>query len=317
MNSVRIFSHGGPDVLSLKTLELPPPSKEQMRVKVDLAGVNFIDVYHRRGQYPLHLGDETGSGIGIEGIGRTPDGHRVFWLSALGSYAQEINLFAKDMTALPTTSLTNEEVLPLLCQGLTAHYLVDSAFTVEQGQWALVTAAAGGVGLLLTQLLKIKGANVIALASTSERAELAKEHGADLVGTYSEIEELTTKATDGSGVDVVFDSVGKDYFDNCLSSLTSSGMYVLYGAASGPVPPFDLMRLNSKSLAIRRPTLATYTATEDERVRRLTDLITLAERNLLRYPRTKIFSLTEVKSAHQLIESRTYTGKIGIDPWKI
>ena len=317
MKSVRIFSHGGADVLTPIDLELPPPSKEQVRVKIELAGVNFIDVYHRRGQYPLHLSDGTGSGIGIEGIGRTPDGHRIFWLNALGSYAQEINLFAKDITALPKTSLANEEILPLLCQGLTAHYLVDSAFRVEQGQWALVTAAAGGVGLLLTQLLKIRGANVIALASTSKKAVLAKEHGADLAGTYRELEELTAKATGGAGVDVVFDSVGKDYFDICLSSLTSSGMYVLYGAASGPVPPFDLMRLNSKSLAIRRPTLATYTATEAERIRRLTDLITLAEGKLLRYPRTKIFSLSEVKSAHQLIESRSYTGKIGIDPWKI
>jgi NADPH:quinone reductase len=317
MKSVRIFSHGGPDVLTSSDLELPAPSSEQVRIKIELAGINFIDVYHRRGQYPLPMTEGVGSGIGIEGIGRAPNGERVFWLSALGSYAQEINLVTKDVTTLPKTKLDNDEVLPLLCQGLTAHYLVDSAFKVEEGQWALVTAAAGGVGLLLTQLLKIRGANVIALASTAERATLAKEHGADVVGTYSEIENLTSNATVGAGVDVVFDSVGKDYFDICLSSLTNSGMYVLYGAASGPVPPFDLMRLNSKSLAIRRPTLATYTATEAERVRRLSELISLTEEGHLRYPRTKVFSMTEVQSAHRLIESRTHTGKIGIDPWKI
>ena len=313
MKAIRIRETGGPDVLLQEEINLPPATANQISLRIEIAGVNFIDVYHRRGQYPLALP----SGIGIEGIGISQTGERYFWLSAIGSYAQEINIDENSLTRLPESELTASELLPLLCQGMTAHYLVDSAFSVQTGDVALVTAAAGGVGLLLIQLLKSRGALVIACTSSNDRAALAREHGADFVGTYDQMSELVARVTGGSGVNVVYDSVGKDFFDNCLEALAPGGMYVLYGGASGPVPPFDLMRLNSRSLAIRRPTLATYTATSAERIRRLNELLELRKRGALRYPNTKIFPLAEAPSAHKLIESRTYTGKIGIDPWKI
>lgn len=317
MKAIRVFAPGPADVLVLSDVALPSPAQGEITVKVSLAGVNFIDVYHRRGQYALPMPAEIGTGIGIEGIGSLQNGEQVFWLSAIGSYAQEINVAENQLTRLPKSTLSNEEILPLLCQGMTAHYLVDSAYSVRAGEWALVTAAAGGVGLLLTQLLKVRGANVIALSSTPERAKIAMEHGADMVGTYDEMSSLVSTATNGAGVNVVFDSVGKDYFDNCLHSLAPSGMYLLYGGASGPVPPFDLMRLNAKSLGIRRPTLATYTSTESERLARLSELISLTESGKLRYPTTRVFPLNQAQAAHELLESRRHSGKIGLDPWKI
>lgn len=313
MKAIRIHQTGGTDHLALEDVSLPQTEEHQLRISVELAGVNFIDVYHRRGQYPLELP----TGIGIEGIGRSESGARYFWLNILGSYAQEINAPKNGLTQIPETRLSNEELLPLLCQGMTAHYLVDSAYAVSRNETALVTAASGGVGLILVQLLKSRGAQVIALASSQERADFARSLGADLAGTYSQVNELVAGFTNSGGVNVVYDSVGKDFFDAGLHSLAASGMYVLFGGASGPVPPFDLMRLNGKSLAIRRPTLATYTVTADERIRRLRELISLRDQGLLRYPTTKTFPISEAANAHQLIESRTFMGKIGIDPWRI
>lgn len=316
MKAIRVHHTGGPQVLTLEELPSTTPEHDEEPIRVELAGVNFIDVYHRRGQYPL----STPFRIGIEGIGISQSGERFFWLNSPGSYAQELNVKKSALTQIPSaisSHLSNEELLPLLCQGMTAHYLADKAYPIHSGESALVTAAAGGVGLLLVQILKSKGARVIALASSHERAEIAREHGADYVGVYSQSAELLEEATGGAGVNVVYDSVGKDYFDQGLEALAPQGMYVLYGGASGPVPPFDLMRLNSRSLAIRRPTLAHYTATASERLQRFEELLALRNAGSLRYPKTKVFPITEAGLAHQLIESRTYSGKIGIDPWKI
>lgn len=313
MKAIRIEAVGGPEELRMVEIDSPKPASKEVLIYVELAGVNFIDVYHRRGQYQLPLP----TGLGIEGIGRSEYGEKYFWLSAMGSYAQEITIPRKNLTAIPDSQLSNEELLPLLCQGMTAHYLSNSAYPAKTGEFALVTAAAGGVGMLLIQLLKEKGVRVIALTSSLERAQIATECGADYVGTYEEMSKLVNQVTSGTGVHVVYDSVGADAFDQCLDSLAHGGMYVLYGGASGPVPPFDLMRLNSRSLAIRRPTLATYTATESERNQRLTDLINFKLENKLKYPVTKIFPLNRAADAHNLIESRNYSGKIGLDPWKI
>ena len=313
MKHVQFHQHGAVDVLEIRESEVPNPESGQQLVKVTLAGVNFIDIYHRRGQYQVPMP----SGIGIEGIGLTEAGQRVFWLNQLGSYSQYVIVSDHHLTPIPDSPLTDAQLLPLLCQGLTAHYLVDSAYPSRQGEIALVTAAVGGVGLLLIQLLKSRGVTVVACASTSERAEVAKHHGADFVGTYEELTDLVNAATHGKGVNVVYDSVGKDTFDRCLESLAPSGMYILYGAASGAVPPFDLMRLNSKSLGIRRPTLATYTASRTERERRLSNLIDDVQRGVLTYPDTKIYPLDAAKDAQELIESRRYSGKIGIAPWNL
>lgn len=313
MKAIRLHQTGGAEVLQLTDVTLPPPTSAQTRIRVELAGVNFIDIYHRRGQYQVPLP----SGIGIEGIGSTHSGERYFWLNAMGSYAQEINLTQEALTRIPDHAPPPAALLPLLCQGLTAHYLADSAFPIARGDSALVTAAAGGVGLLLIQILKSRGAKVIAAASTKERALIAENHGADISGVYSEISEMVAESTSGHGVTVVYDSVGKDYFDRCLESLATTGMFVLYGGASGPVPPFDLMRLNPRSLAIQRPTLSAYTATSQERERRLAELLTLRAQGSLRYPDAQIFPIADARSAHHLIESRTYSGKIGLDPWKI
>lgn len=313
MKHIQFHQHGAVDVLEIRDSEVPKPESGQQLVKVTLAGVNFIDIYHRRGQYQVPLP----SGIGIEGIGLSEADERVFWLSQLGSYSQYVIVNDAQLTPIPNTSLTDAQLLPLLCQGMTAHYLVDSAYPSRQGEIALVTAAAGGVGLLLIQLLKNRDVTVIACASTSVRAKLAQKHGADFFGTYEQLTELVNEATHGKGVHVVYDSVGRDTFDRCLESLAPSGMYILYGAASGAVPPFDLMRLNSKSLGIRRPTLATYTASRAERERRLLDLIDDVRRGVLTYPDTKIYPLDEAKDAQELIESRKYSGKIGIAPWNL
>lgn len=313
MKAIRINQTGDSERLLLEDVSLPAPDQNQLRISIELAGVNFIDVYHRRGQYQLPLP----SGIGIEGIGRSQTGTRYFWLSILGSYAQEINAPEDALTQIPETDLSNEELLPLLCQGMTAHYLVDGAYLPNHHESAIVTAASGGVGLLLVQLLKARGVRVIALTSSQERADFARSMGADVAGTYNQVYELVEKITGHEGVNVVYDSVGKDFFDQGLDSLAPSGMYLLYGGASGPVPPFDLMRLNGKSLAIRRPTLSTYTATADERIRRLNALLALYHQGQLRYPKTKVFPISEAASAHQLIQSRTFSGKIGINPWKI
>lgn len=318
MRAIRISHHGGPEVLGLEEISAhtttPTNSPvDYLTLRVDIAGVNFIDVYHRRGQYPVILP----SGIGIEGIGTTESGERFFWLSALGSYAEKITVPLSALTPLPDNSLPDEDLLPLLCQGLTAHYLVDSAYSVSKGDVALVTAAVGGVGLILIQLLKARGAKVIALTSSQERVDRAIEHGADSAGLYDEMEKLVHNLTGDNGVNVVYDSVGKDTFDRSLALLGNGGMFVLYGGASGLVPSFDLMRLNSKSLAIRRPTLATYTTSVSERTRRLQDLLSLRERGLLRYPSATVFPLAEAAKAHTLLESRNHSGKIGLAPWKI
>lgn len=313
MKAIRIHQIGGPEALSLDEIELGKPSEDQTRIRVELAGVNFIDVYHRRGQYQVPLPCT----LGIEGIGRSETGDSFFWLSAMGSYAQELNINKDALTKIPPTKLTHQELLPLLLQGMTAHFLVDSAYQVKSGESALVTAAAGGVGSLLVQLLVLRGVTVIACASTEERAERARLLGAEHAGTYEKMGEIVADATKGVGVNVVYDSVGKDYFDTCLGLLAPSGMYILYGAASGPVPPLELMRLNNKSLGIRRPTLATYTSSASERQRRLNELISLAEKGLIQYQPTKVFPLEQAKQAHELIESRRWSGKIGLHPWNL
>ncbi|MBM3691244.1 MAG: quinone oxidoreductase [Actinobacteria bacterium] len=322
MRSITFNRCGDSSVLQMIESETLSPAANEALVKVALAGVNFIDVYHRRGQYPLPLP----SGIGLEGIGEIVSigkacddfkvGDRVFWTSALGSYAQYVNVPIDQLTVLePEIQLTNEQFLPLLLQGMTAHYLVNSSYPVTSEDTVLVTAAAGGVGQLVVQLLKNKGATVIACASNSNRAQYAKNLGADFVGTYDQIEALVNEATQGQGVEVVYDSVGKDYFDVCLSVIKDNGMYVLCGAASGPVPPLDLGRLNAKSLAVRRPMLASYTRTHADRLGRLNDLASFIEHGKLKYPEAKVFALADTQSAHDLIESRTYSGKIGLDPW--
>lgn len=322
MYAIQFNTCGDSSVLQLVEAQTVEPNGDQALVKVDLAGINFIDVYHRRGQYPLPLP----SGIGLEGIGEIVKlgdvggdfkvGDQVFWTSALGSYAQFVNVPLNQLTLIDSTiTLSDEQLLPLLLQGMTAHYLVNSSYPVSHKDTVLVTAAAGGVGQLVVQLLKEKGATVIACASNSARAQFAKNLGADFVGTYDQIEALVNEATQGQGVEVVYDSVGKDYFDVCLSVIKDNGMYVLCGAASGPVPPLDLGRLNAKSLAVRRPMLASYTRTHTDRLARLNDLVSLIEHGKLKYPEAKIFTLADAKSAHDLIESRTYSGKIGLNPW--
>lgn len=322
MRSIKFTKCGDSNVLDLVESEALEATKGQALVKVNLAGVNFIDVYHRRGQYNLPLP----SGLGLEGIGEIQAfggesgsfqiGDKVFWTSALGSYAQFVNVPIDQLTFIESDmQLTNEQLLPILLQGMTAHYLINSSYRVTNKDIILVTAAAGGVGQLVVQLLKDKEAIVIACASNMERAKYVKSLGADFVGTYDRISSLVDEVTQGLGVDVVYDSVGKDYFDECLAALKDNGMYVLCGAASGPVPPLDLGKLSSKSLAIRRPTLGSYTRTHDDRITRLKNLTNLIRDGKLKYPSAKIFPIDKTKEAHDLIESRTYSGKIAIDPW--
>lgn len=319
---IKIQATGNSDVLQLSDESSSSPGKDQASVRVILAGVNFIDVYHRRGQYELPLP----SRLGLEGIGEIIEigaenidlkiGDTVFWTSTLGSYSQYINVPIDQLTRIDSkTKLNPDQILPLLLQGMTAHYLANSAYLVNKGDTALVTAAAGGVGQLLVQLLKAKGVKVVALASSIERANYAKNVGADFAGTYQDIADLVNEATSGTGVNVVYDSVGIDVFDYCLNSLAWKGMYVLYGAASGAVPPFDLMRLNAKSLSIRRPSLGAYTQNHAERFSRFNEMVELTLAGKLKFSAAKVFPFSQAKQAHDLIESRTYSGKIALDPW--
>ncbi|MBO0841525.1 MAG: quinone oxidoreductase, partial [Sciscionella sp.] len=277
MKAIRVERTGGPEVLELIDAEPAAPRAGQLAVRVAVAGVNYIDTYHRSGSYPqtppFGLGQEgagviTAIGSDITGADVTgfAVGDRVAWWHTPlagdnGSYAEHVVVNAASTVHVPD-AVSDEIAAAVLLQGLTAHYLIASSYPVAAGDTVLVHAAAGGVGLLLTQLAKARGARVIATASTAEKRLLAKDNGADEVLGYDDFAAEVRRLTDGVGVSVVYDGVGKDTFDDSLASLRPRGLLALYGASSGQVPPFDLQRLNpAGSLFVTRPTLAHHVAT--------------------------------------------------------
>jgi NADPH:quinone reductase len=322
MRAVIADQHGGPEVLRLIERDTPDPGPGQLLVEVAAAGVNFADIYARQGippyagQVPFVLGSEgagvvTAAGPGAEGFG---PGDRVAWTGLPGCYAGQVVIPADRAVAVPD-GMDLETAAAIMLQGMTAHYLVTDAYPVAAGDPVVVHAAAGGVGLLLTQMVKMRGGVVIATTSTPQKAELARGAGADHVAGYDDFGAVAREVTGGEGAAVVYDGIGQATFDDSLAALRRRGYLVLYGAASGPVPPLDPQRLAAGgSLFLTRPTLVHYIVTRQELLSRADDLFrwiaegTLTVRVGGRYP------LDQAARAHEDLAARRTTGKLILLP---
>ncbi len=322
MKAVCVHETGGREKLVYEDSPIPAPGPGKVRVKNHAVGLNFIDVYYRTGLYKTALPFIPGmEGAGIvdaigEGVGGIAGGDRVAYPMTMGSYAEYTVVDALRLVKLPE-GVDFKTAAAAMLQGMTAHYLAYSTYPLKGGDTALVHAAAGGVGLLLVQVCKARGATVIATVSTEAKAELARAAGADHVILYSktDFESEVKTISQGRGVDVVYDSVGRDTFDKGLNCLRRRGLMVLYGQSSGPVPPFDLGILNAKgSLFVTRPSLAHHIATQDELQSRARDLFEwiLSGKLKLRIDRT--FPLREAARAHEALETRQTTGKVLLLP---
>ena len=322
MKAIQIHETGGPEVLTLADLPIPQPGPGQVLIRVEAVGVNFIEVYFRNGVYkaalPLTLGSEAAGTVEELGPGVTgfAAGDEVASVSVLGSYAEYALVPAAALVKVPET-LTMQQAAAALLQGMTAHYLSHSTFPLKAGDTALVHAGAGGVGLLLTQMATRLGARVITTVSTAEKAELSRSAGASDVILYTEKDFAAEvkRLTGGKGVDVVYDSVGKTTFEGSLNCLRPRGLLVLFGASSGPVPPFDLIHLSSKgSLFITRPTLWHYVATRAELEGRSGDVLGWAAKGELKLRTEHVYPLSEAAQAQTDLEDRKTTGKILLEP---
>jgi len=323
MRAVVVHEHGGPDVLVTDELPTPEPGPGQLRVDVAAAGVNFIDVYFRTGAYPLPTPFIAGSeGAGVvsavgPGLSGWQEGDHVAWALAPGAgYAEQVVVPAERAVPVPE-GVDDETAAAVLLQGLTAHYLTRSTYPVHAGETALVHAAAGGVGLLLTQVLTAQGVRVIATTSSDDKSTLAVAAGAADVIRYDrdDVASEVSRLTDTRGVDVVYDGVGRATFEGSINSLRPRGMFVLYGAASGPVPPLDPQLLNTKgSLFFTRPTLAHYVASRQELLERSGELFAWVASGELSVRVGARYSLDQARQAHKDLEGRRTTGKSLIIP---
>jgi NADPH2:quinone reductase len=320
--AIRPAAPGGPEVMIPTEVELPPaPAAGQVRVRVRFAGVNFIDTYQRSGAYklpvPLLLGQEgTGEveqlGAGIDPALLLEVGTRVAWTGVMGSYATHVDAPAERLVVVPP-ALGLEQAAAAMLQGMTAHYLARSTFTLGPGHRCLIHAAAGGVGQLLSQLAHAAGAEVLGTVSSDAKAELARAAGCDHAIRYDrdDVVAEVRRLTGGTGVDVVYDSVGKDTFARSLDCLRVRGMLVLFGQASGAVPPVDLQVLAQKgSLYVTRPTLAHFTATRGELVARAGEVMSAVAAGTLRLRIERVLPLADAAEAHRLLASRATTGKL-------
>lgn len=320
MQTIVARQSGGPEVLELAEVERPTPGPGQLLIKVAATGVNFIETYQRGGMYkvayPFTPGSEAAGvveavGDGVEGFAV---GSRVATAEGQACYAGYTVLDAAKALPVPDgVDLLTAAALPL--QGMTAHYLINSSYKVEPGHTVLVHAGAGGVGLLITQLLKSRGARVITTVSTDEKEALAKGAGADAVIRYDGFADAVRDLTDGVGVQVVYDGVGKDTFDGSLASLRPRGFLVLFGAASGAVPPVDPQRLNAGgSLSLTRPKLADFLANPQERRWRSSEVFGAAADGSLKVRIGATYPLAEARRAHEDLEGRRTTGKVLLVP---
>src|ERR1700730_2876297 len=322
MKAIQVSRAGGPEVLTLVDLPVPEPKPSEAVVQIKAAGVNFIDVYFREGRYPASLpfivgqeGSGTVTAVGVE-VNNVKPGDRVAWCGVPGSYAEFAAVPAERLVSIPDELDFNHAAAAML-QGMTAHYLSHSTYPLQSGETALIHAAAGGVGLLLVQMAKKIGARVIGTVGSEEKAQLAREAGADecIIYTKIDFETETLRLTDGKKVHVVYDGVGKDTFDKGLNVLRPRGYMVLYGGASGPVPPFDLMRLTQKgSLFVTRPTHANYTATREELEQRSGDVMRMIVAGDLKLRIHHTYPLEEAQQAHRDLEGRKTTGKLLLIP---
>lgn len=323
MHAVRAMEKGGPEVLEYSEVPSPEVRPGTLLVRVDAAGINFIDTYRRSGMYPMefpHIVGVEGAGVveavgdGVEGFSA---GDRVAWHDAHGSYAEQVVVKA-DMAMRVPAGVDAEVAAALPLQGLTAQYLATGSHRIEPGQTALVHAGAGGVGLLLTQIVKHLGGRVISTVSTQEKAEFSRAAGADEVFLYGDgvdIAATVRDLTDGAGVDVAYDGVGRDTFDASLASLRVRGSMVLFGAASGAVPPFDIQRLNSSGgIFLSRPSLAWFVTNPQELAERSAMLFDGLTAGWLDFRVGASYPLSEAAEAHRALEGRATTGKVVLRP---
>jgi NADPH:quinone reductase len=320
MRAIVVSELGGPEVMVLGEWPDPVPGPGQVVVQVAAAGVNFIDIYRRSGVYkqpvPYVPGSEgAGTVVAVgEGVHEFSAGDHVAWCEGPGSYAERVAVAAHQAVPVPE-GIDLKLAGAVMLQGLTAHYLCRSTFPVVDGAIAVVHAAAGGVGLLLTQMIKDIGGTVVATTSSTAKAVLAKQAGADFVTTYEEFPAVVREVTGGRGADVVFDGVGKDTFDASLSVLRPRGMMVLFGGSSGQVPPFDLQRLNSGgSLFVTRPTLAHYVTNRTELLWRAGDIFERIAKASLHVRIGAEYTLADAPRAHEDLAARRTTGKVLLIP---
>jgi NADPH:quinone reductase len=322
MLAIRPNAPGGPEVLTLAEVETPTPGPGEVLVRVEAAGVNFIDIYQRSGQYkvatPMALGLE-GAGV-VEALGEgasgVSPGERVAWASGPGSYATHVSIPAARLVPIPD-GVESRTAAAAMLQGMTAEYLAHSTFKLGATSVCLIHAAAGGVGLILCQLAKRAGATVIGTVSNDEKAALAREAGADHVILYSreDFAAETRKITGGKGVNVVYDSVGKDTFDKSLECLSPRGMMVLFGQSSGAVPPFDPQILSQKgSLFLTRPTLGHYVSSPEELLHRAGAVLGAIQEGHLKIRIGATYPLAEAAKAHEALSGRATTGKVLLIP---
>jgi NADPH2:quinone reductase len=319
VRAIRVHELGGPEVLVLDDVD-DPAAGDGVVVRLEAAGVNFVDVYHRTGLYPRELpfvpGSE-GAGVVIEaphGSAFSP-GDRVASARLPGAYAEAVAAPGDVLVPVPE-GVATDLAAAVMVQGITAHFLVHSTCELDPGDWCVVHAAAGGVGLLLTQMARMLGLRVLGTVSTGAKAETASGAGAEVVVVHGErsFVDVVRDVTDGRGASAVFDGIGKDTFEASLDSLAPRGHMVLYGQASGKVPPLDPLRLSKGSLFLTRPAIADYTATRDELLWRAGDVLGAVRAGTLDVRVHERYPLAEAARAHEDLQSRKTTGKLLLVP---
>jgi NADPH2:quinone reductase len=322
MRAIQITQTGGADVLQLRELPTPTPGPGEALVQIEACGVNFIDIYLREGRYASPLPFIPGQEAAGVVVALGPDvtglkvGDRVAWCGVPGTYAQFAVAPVSRLIAIPE-GVTTRQAAAAMLQGMTAHYLSHSTYAIQPKDAVLVHAGAGGVGLLLIQMAKRLGARVFATVSTDEKAALARAAGADeaILYTREDFAAKVRELTNGAGLPVVYDSVGKTTFDGSLACLRPRGTLVLFGGSSGAVPPFDLIQLSARgSLYVTRPTLKDYTATREELVQRAGDVLGWVADGTLKLRLEHSYALADAAQAHRDLEARKTTGKVLLIP---
>ena len=322
MKAIQVPKTGGVEVLTFLDIPEPKPKNNEVVVKIAAAGVNYIDVYFREGRYPITppfiVGQEASGVVSAAGsdVKDFKTGDRVAYTGITGAYAEYEAVPSDRLVRLPA-GITDHQAAAAMLQGMTAHYLTRSTYPLKKGDIALIHAAAGGVGLLLVQMAKALGARVIGTVSTEEKAKLALDAGADDVIFYTkqDFEAETKRLTDGKGVHVVYDGVGKSTFDQDLNVLRPRGYLALFGASSGPVPLFDLNKLSQKgSLFVTRPTLVHHIASHEELQQRAADVLNMIGSGKLKLRIEHLYALKDAQQAHRDLEGRKTTGKLLLIP---
>ena len=316
MKNIEVSETGGPEKLKYVDRPIPVMGENESLVDVLVAGVNFIDTYHRSGLYPRPLPFTPGvEGVGIirEINGTAPSdlsvGMRVGWVVSTGGYSEVVTLPHQELIPIPE-AIDDVQATALLLQGMTAHYLAVDSYTIKPGDLALVHAGAGGVGLLLTQYIKSLGGLVIATASTDAKRKLCLENGADLAIGYSEFHKHVMEFSNGGGAHVVYDGIGRATFDESLLSVRPRGSLVIYGYASGPVPPIDLSKLTTNSISLTRPTLKHFISNQEELLWRANEVFRANSNGHMNVRIGGRYALKSASQAHQDLEARRTTGKL-------